>query len=154
MSANAMIAAYQIIETNKVLTNVEKLVLLRCAWKTREGGAISAGPVNALARELNCCRKAVRNAVRRLVQAGLVLETRRGSDAPCGKNDRGALSPLGQGPDVTGNRGVTPLHTNKDLKRPRQPVPPAEWAEYKSTARPCEAYDGWQRRTQLAEAVQ
>jgi len=142
MSAERMIAAYQAIESDPKLTNIDKLVLLRWAWKTPEGNTPKTIAVKTYARELHCCPKAIRKSVARLMYFGYikflriqaqdgaalktVRSTRRASDTD---TDRGGVAPPSKSKTVGGvappsggcsappKGGVAPPHTNKLIKR-------------------------------------
>jgi len=70
MSATAVIKAFQAIEADSRLTNVDKLVLLRYAWKTPEHGAPRSIRFKTYARELNCCPKTIKKTVFKLIGYG------------------------------------------------------------------------------------
>jgi len=70
MTAKAVISAFQAIEADSRLTNVDKLVLLRYAWKTPESGVPRIIRFKAFARELNCCPKIIKKSVFKLIGYG------------------------------------------------------------------------------------
>jgi hypothetical protein len=69
MSAEMMISAMQAVEADARLSTLEKLLLIRLAWKTRPGEEIDLR-IKTAARELNASRDGTRKAMRRLEEFG------------------------------------------------------------------------------------
>lgn len=69
MSAEMMIAAMEIVETDDRLSTLEKLVLIRFAWKSRPGRDYEIR-FATMARELNASRNGIKKAVNNLIAYG------------------------------------------------------------------------------------
>ena len=73
MSAELMIKAFEISEADARLTPVDKLVLLRWAWKTADASKPYEIRFRTVARDLGVSRNAVKASVRRLSECGYLM---------------------------------------------------------------------------------
>lgn len=122
MSAEMMMSAMHAVETDARLTTLEKLLLVRLAWKTRPGEELDVR-IKTAARELNASRDGTRKAMRRLEELGYfavvsvrvvpgpVLLASGGSlSDPCDNPPRGrSATPKGSRNDPEGGCSATPF---------------------------------------------
>jgi len=135
MSAESMIAAFEAAQTDARLTTLEKLLLLRVAWKTRPGAEYQIR-YKTLARELSASRNGVKRAVRRLEALGylytVAVNVRLGpallgaskgslSDPPAQEEGGHSVTPEGSLSDPQRGRSVTPLQRKDKNKRAKAP---------------------------------
>ena len=129
MSGPSMKHAWSVIETDSRLTNLSKMVLLRCAWKFQ--AQTNWRPrIKTLARELSATVDGVRKALRLLVELGHIVRVSDAflypgipEDVP---ENRGYAQRTPKGtPSVPPRvRPAYPLQSKKIKKRARGAVPP------------------------------
>ena len=119
-----MIQAMTALETDSSLENSDKLVLIRWAWKCREGCPPSIIRYKTYARELGLAVNTIKASVKRLTQAGYFVEiatTVSNGPKMAAKPKQGdqPLTPKGSTTDPQRDQPLTPLQNN-NIKKAEQ----------------------------------
>jgi len=147
MSKEKMFSAWDAIEHDARLTNLDKLVLLRWAWKTHENGETVVIRFKSFARDLHACPKAVKKSVLKLAGYGLLKlvsvqakagkNLEKGGVRPPSVQKQGVVSDPPRGGSRTPSKGgVRPPLPNKYIKR-SEPAPSDLFDEWRALPHKC-----------------
>jgi len=132
MSAELMQKAFEISASDPKLTPVDKLVLLRWAWRTVDPSRPYEIRFKTVARELGLSRNAVKASVARLIAqgylmavavkvvAGQAFQTREGGQPVTPRRERQGGQPVTPGGSVSDpqrGQSVTPIKKKKEKRR-------------------------------------
>lgn len=134
MSADMLISVWEAVETDSRLTTLDKLILVRWAWKCRPGVPHEI-KYRTMARDVSASRNAVKASVRRLISFGYLFEVSvkvlpgpallsKGGQPVTPESTCHTGQPVtrdGSVSDPEKGQSVTPLQT-KDKKNGRAPV--------------------------------